>query len=233
MVWTVSWWEKGIGYASSKDLITWSEQKTIPVMQHEPDAKNCWAPEIFYDEVNEQYLIFWATTIPGRFPETDWQSNEGVVGEGNNHRMYYVTTTDFENFSDTRLFYDFGFNVIDATIIKDGSEYVMFLKDETNKPFTPQKNIKIARSSTAVGPYSEASEPISGNEWVEGPTVIKIGDLWHLYFDKYRLRQYGLMVSSDLQTWTDRSDDLEYPEGLRHGTVFKVPEKIALALLAE
>ena len=39
MVWTVSWHEKGIGYASSKDLIDWSEQKYIPVMEHEPDAE--------------------------------------------------------------------------------------------------------------------------------------------------------------------------------------------------
>src|SRR5690349_15598416 len=36
MVWTSGWWEKGIGYASTKDFITWSEQKEIPVMAHEP-----------------------------------------------------------------------------------------------------------------------------------------------------------------------------------------------------
>lgn len=30
MVWTVSWEEKGIGYAHSSDLINWSEQKFIP-----------------------------------------------------------------------------------------------------------------------------------------------------------------------------------------------------------
>ncbi len=231
MVWTVSWGEKGIGYASSKDLITWSEQKYIPVMQHEPDAKNCWAPELFYDDVNEQYLIFWVTTIPGRFPETDWQSNEGVFGQGNNHRMYYVTTRDFIEFSETAIFYDHGFNVIDATIIKAADEYVMFLKDETNKPFTPQKNIKIATSDKAAGPYGPASEPITGGYWAEGPTVVKIGALWHLYFDKYRMRQYGLLVSSDLQQWIDRSDDLEYPAGLRHGTVFTASEPILKNLI--
>ena len=186
MVWTVSWGEKGIGYASSKDLITWSEQKYIPVMEHEPDAKNCWAPEVFYDDVEQQYLIFWATTIPGRFPETDFQNNDGTPGQGNNHRMYYVTTDDFAEFSETRIFYDHGFNVIDATIIKTDSNYTMFLKDETNKPFTPQKNIKMATSSQAEGPYSDASEPITGAYWAEGPTVVKIGDYWHLYFDKYR-----------------------------------------------
>ncbi|MBO5015450.1 MAG: glycosyl hydrolase, partial [Bacteroidaceae bacterium] len=26
MVWTSGWWDQGIGYASSKDLINWSEQ---------------------------------------------------------------------------------------------------------------------------------------------------------------------------------------------------------------
>ena len=231
MVWTVSWGEKGIGYASSKDLFNWSAQKYIPVMEHEPDAKNCWAPELFYDESNQQFLIFWATTIPGRFPETDYQNNDGIAGQGYNHRMYYVTTKDFLNFSETAIFYDKGFNVIDATILRAGSEYVMFLKDESNKPFVPQKNIKIARSASAAGPYGEASEPITGAYWAEGPTVVTIGDSWHLYFDKYRLRRYGLLVSSDLENWIDKSDSLECPEGMRHGTVFKAPEKILDALL--
>jgi hypothetical protein len=108
----------------------------------------------------------------------------------------------------------------------------MFLKDETNKPFTPQKNIKMATSAQAEGPYSDASEPVTGAYWAEGPTAIKIGDKWHLYFDKYRLRQYGLLVSSDLKNWIDKSDELEYPEGLRHGTVFKVSEKILKKLSA-
>src|SRR4051812_39907435 len=39
MVWTLSWKERGIGYASSADLIHWSEQKDIPVMMHEDSAK--------------------------------------------------------------------------------------------------------------------------------------------------------------------------------------------------
>ena len=49
MVWTVSWNEQGIGYATSQDLIHWSDQRYLPVMEHEQMAKNCWAPEIFYD----------------------------------------------------------------------------------------------------------------------------------------------------------------------------------------
>ena len=232
MVWTVSWGEKGIGYAHSKDLIHWSDQKFIPVMEHEPEAKNCWAPEIFFDESNDQYMLFWATTIPGLHPETDDQDNRGIEGKGYNHRMYHVTTKDFNDFSETKVLYDKGFNVIDATIVKSDSEYVMFLKDESNKPFTTQKNIRIAKSKNAEGPYSEPSEPITGDYWAEGPTVIKINDIWHLYFDKYTLHKYGCLVSRDLVTWTDKSDQLDYPDGMRHGTVFKVPGKILMALKA-
>ena len=231
MVWTVSWSEKGIGYAHSSDLVNWSEQQYIPVMEHEPEAKNCWAPEIYYDESTEQYLIFWATTIPGRFPETDNQSSEGPPAPGNNHRMYYTTTKDFETFSDTQLFYERGFNVIDATIVEENGQYVMFLKDESNKPFQVQKNIRQAYAISAEGPYSYPSEPITGDEWVEGPTAIKIGDTWHLYFDKYTDHVYGLLTSPDLIQWEDQSDRLRYPEGMRHGTTFKAHRSVLDTLL--
>ena len=34
MVWTTGWWDKGIGYASSNDLMNWSVQKEITVMRN-------------------------------------------------------------------------------------------------------------------------------------------------------------------------------------------------------
>ncbi len=67
MVWTDSWVGNTIGYASSKDLIHWSGQKALPVMAHEPTVRNCWAPEIIYD-ARKNFRIFWASTIPGKFP---------------------------------------------------------------------------------------------------------------------------------------------------------------------
>jgi hypothetical protein len=232
MVWTVSWNERGIGYASSDDLMHWSEQKTVPVMEHEPTAVNCWAPELFYDDATKQYFIFWATTIPGRFPATDGQSDKSK-NISLNHRIYYVTTKDFKEFSKAAVLYDQDFNVIDAAIIKSGEKYVMLLKDETNKPLTPQKNIRLAFADHAEGPWSKASPPITGSYWAEGPTGIKIGNQWFVYFDKYRDRKYGVLVSEDLKTWTDKSDQLTVPRGMKHGTVFRAPKKVVEALKAE
>ena len=227
MAWTVSWREKGIGYAYSTDLVHWSDQKYIPVMEHEPNAKNSWAPELFYDDVTGRYLVFWATTIPGRFPETDGQGGGKL-----NHRMYCTTTKDFKTFSQTRLFYDHGFNVIDATIVKDNDRYVMFLKDETNQPFTPQKNIRFAVSENAEGPYGPPSPPITGNYWCEGPSAIKITNTWFVYFDKYRKHRYGAVISTDLKTWQDVSGKVSFPGGTRHGTVFPVSQAKLSRLLA-
>jgi len=123
-----------------------------------------------------------------------------------------------------------GIGYAHSTDLMHWSEYLLFLKDETSKPFTPQKNIRSARSDRAEGPFGPASAPVTGDYWAEGPTVIQISDLWHLYFDKYTQHKYGLLVSPDLRTWTDKSDELEYPDGMRHGTVIKIPEKILAKL---
>ena len=140
--------------------------------------------------------------------------------------MYCTTTRDFVTFSETRLFYDHGFNIIDACVVNDGGHFVMFLKDETNKPFTLQKNIKLAFADRATGPYTDASAPITGDYWCEGPSAIKIDGIWHVYFDRYRDNVYGLLTSPDLKTWTDRTDKLQMPGGTRHGTIFRAPDEV-------
>lgn len=224
MVWTTGWWDKGIGLARSSDLIQWSMQEFLGVMEHEPEAKNCWAPEIFFDESTQTYLIFWATTIPGRFPQTDNPKDD------NNHRIYYITTKDFKTFSDAALFYEPGFNVIDAFIAKAGQRYVMFLKNETKHP-KAEKNIRMAFADRAAGPYGAASEPITGRYWAEGPAAVKIGSRWIVYFDKYTQRRYGAIASADLIDWQDISDQLKLPRGAKHGTVFQTDWDVVKKLL--
>jgi len=218
MVWTVSWKDKGIGYASSKDLVHWSEQQFIPVMAYEDSAKNTWAPEINYDAKKKEYMIYWASTIAHKFGAVD------SIEAGYNHRMYYTTTKDFKTFSKTKLLYDKGFNVIDASIVEDKGNFIMFLKDETLKPLA-QKNIRIATSKKLTGGYSKPSKPITGNYWAEGPTAIKVGDEWLVFFDKYRNHQYGAVASTDLKNWKDVSDKISLPKGIRHGTIFTITKE--------
>lgn len=232
MVWTAGWNEHGIGYASSRDLVRWSPQRYLTVMAHEPTALNTWAPELFYDDERGEFLIVWASTVPGRFPATDNQDASGPGRPGYNHRLYFTTTKDFRTFAPTLLFYEHGFNVIDAVVLKHGGRYAMILKDETNRPFTPQKNLRVAWSESARGPYGAPSAPITGDYWAEGPTALRIGGRWHVYFDKYIAHEYGVVTSDDLVRWTDESARLSMPGGMRHGTAFEVPEEVARRLLS-
>jgi hypothetical protein len=218
MVWTAGWNEHGFGYAHSKDLVTWEGETYVPAMAHEPDALNTWAPELLYDAPTGRFMIYWATTIPGRFPQTD----VGGGGGKYNHRIYYVTTTDFKTFTPAKLLYEHGFSVIDADIVHDGSRYVMFLKDETEKPVA-QKNIRLAFADRADGPWSAPTAPITGDYWAEGPTALRVGPRWIVYFDRYREHRYGALASTDLQQWTDVSASLVLPDGIRHGTAFAAP----------
>jgi len=224
MVWTSGWHDKIIGYASSKDLIHWSEQKAIPVMEHEPEAKNSWAPEVFYDDKKQKFLIFWATTIPGRHSDiADSEKEKGL-----NHRIYCTETADFKEFTKTKLFFNPDFSAIDATILKDGKSYFMFVKNENPNP--PQKNIRVVKSNRASSFSTNVSAPITGNFWAEGPTALRIGQYVYVYFDKYRDHKYGAIRSKHLKAWKDVSDKVNFPKGMRHGTVFKVSEMVFKAM---
>ena len=230
-VWTTGWYEQGIGIAHSRDLITWSEAAFLPVMVHERKAVNAWAPEIFHDDETGQYLVFWATTIPGRFPATDESGSISQAGVPLNHRIYRTTTRDFAQYSRAELFLDPGFNVIDATIVRDGARHLMFLKDETLRPVA-RKDIRLAVTDHALGPYVLAPEPISKENWVEGPTAFRAGQDMLVLFDAYRRNRYEGVRSRDLKSWTALGDELQLPPGARHGTVLAVSEKILKGLLA-
>ena len=225
MVWTDSWHSKTIGYASTRDFIHWSDQKEIPVMIDEPTATNCWAPEIVYDAKTEQFVIFWATTLPEKFTET-WYDGKNH----NNHRIYFTTTKDFEDFSPTRLFFDPGFNCIDSTLLqRDGRSY-MFFKDESVMP-SPMKNLRLAVADDIMGPYRTLPINITDeNSWVEGPTAIEIGEYVYLYFDAYAAHHYACMCSKDLENWEDLTDRIRMPEGIRHGTAFPVEASVLQVL---
>jgi sucrose-6-phosphate hydrolase SacC (GH32 family) len=229
LVWTSGWNENNIGYASSKDFITWTEQKEIPVMAHEPTVRNSWAPEIVYDAKAKEFVIFWASTIPGKFTATAGSSESDY-----NHRMYSTTTKDFETFTPTKLFLDPGFSVIDATFLPSSGGAKLILKDETRNP--PKKYLQVADAASLQGPFTNLTPPFTpAGLWVEGPTAVKIGDWTVVYYDAYQTKHYGAMRSKDLKTWEDVTDKMAFPdEGspvrMRHGTVIEVSAEVAAKL---
>jgi len=221
LVWTSSWrGDRGFGYASSKDLIHWSEQRLIPVMEHETTTVNVWAPELFYDEDGKQFIIIWASCIPQKF-------ERGLEEDSNNHRMYVTTTKDFKTFSPTKLFLDPGFSVIDAVIVKrTGTDYVLVLKDNTR----PERNIKTAFAKNPLGSYMNVSKPFTDN-FTEGPSVVKVKDEWLIYYDSYRKKTYEVMSTKDFTSFTNITGKVKIPQGHKHGTIFSAKKKVVNKLL--
>lgn len=215
LVWTSSWkGDNGFGYASSKDLIHWTEQRFLPVMETEPATVNVWAPEIFYDDVYKQYIIIWASCIPGRF-------EKGIEADSNNHRMYYTITKDFELFDKTQLFCDPGFSVIDAVIVKRAEkEYVLVLKDNTR----PERNIKVAFAATPLGPWKNVSKAFTDN-FTEGPTVVKLKDEWLIYYDSYQKKTYEAVSTKNFVQFENITNKVSVPAGHKHGTIVPVKKK--------
>jgi len=221
LVWTAGWHgEQGFGYADSRDLIHWSEEKYVPVMTNEPATTNVWAPEIFHDADGKQFVIMWASTIPGRFP--DFQEKHD-----NNHRLYFTTTHDFVNFTPGALFMDPGFSVIDPFVLKDGGSYVLVCKDNSR----PYLNLRVAFSQSPLGPWQDVSAPFT-QKFTEGPCALKVGDDWLIYFDVYREKIYGAVKTRDFKTFTDITKEVSFPQGHKHGTAIRVPREILDGLLA-
>jgi hypothetical protein len=216
LVWTSSWkGDRGFGYSSSRDLINWSEQRFIPVLEQDATVVNVWAPEVFYDEIKDEFIIIWASTIPNRF-------EKGIEAEDNNHRMYAITTKDFIKFSAAKLFLDPGFSVIDAVIVKrKRNDYVLVLKDNTR----PNRNLKVAFSASALGPYTGISATFSPN-LTEGPTVVQTGKSWLIYFDAYGEKKYAAVETKDFRSFKDVTTSINIPEGHKHGTIVKVKKKV-------
>lgn len=223
LVWTSSWkGDLGFGYANSKDLIHWSKEQFIPVMTHDTTTVNVWAPELFYDDVKEQFMVVWASCVPYKF-------EKGIEDEFNNHRLYYMTTRNFKVLSDTKLLYDPGFSTIDAVLVKRApKDYVMVLKDNTR----PNRNLKISFAEYPEGPWSPASEAFT-EEFVEGPSVTKVGEDYLIYFDVYKKKIYGAMRTKDFINFTDITNEVEVPQGHKHGTIFRAPESVVKNLINE
>ena len=220
LVWTLAWkGNHGFGYASSRDLIHWSSEKVIPIMDSLKSTVNVWAPELFYRKDHKDFLVIWASTIPYKFPK-------GIEDEDNNHRLYYSVTRDFKHFSEPGLYYDPGFSSIDATLVQRGrSDFVLVFKDNTRH----QRDIKVAFGKTALGPFGPASKAFTPT-YSEGPSVLKEKGRYLIYYDWYRQGQFGAARTKDFKHFENITSRVQVPKGHKHGTIVPVSRKFLKTL---
>jgi hypothetical protein len=156
------------------------------------------------------------------------------------NKMMYATTTDFRTFSDARVWLDPGHSVIDSTVLRHGSTYFRFTKDErSNTPSSPcGKFIVQERSTSLLNPAWDLVAECVGQGAIargEGPTVFKSNteEKWYLFIDEFGGRGYVPFETTDLSSgrWT-MSADYALPARPRHGTVLPVTRGEYRRLLA-
>lgn len=219
MVWTWGWRGSSLGYAESPDLMTWSAQREVLMMKEFPTVNNVWAPETYWDERAKEWLIIWSSSFK--------DSKDG-------HRIWASRTKDFSSFSKPEMFFDPGFVVIDATMFRRDfngkKDWVMVFKDQTVDPLRYQ--IRWASGASVEGPWGVLSGPIT-ESWSEGPSVVKVGDEFVVYYDHYRAprARYEGVQTEDWVHWESVNDRMSFPANAKHGSFFRVSEAEAERLL--
>jgi hypothetical protein len=224
-----------INFWVSEDLIAWKKYSDyVPDLKHVPDYPKALArigaPKLIFDQASAQYLLTWHTTHDlGKtdLPEPYWAGQ----------RTLYATSKDLRTFSQPpHKLFSWDLATIDVIIRKEGDYYYAIAKDERypTLDWTTGKTIRICRSPSLLGPYSEPGPPISPN-FREAPTIIPSpnGKAWYLYYEQYPGVAYGLSVAASLEgPWFQAAggqqpswDKFRLPPKVRHGSMLAITRK--------
>jgi len=233
MVWTTET-PNAFGFATTTDLIHWTDVREIPVMAPIPGTINTWAPELFWDTPRQRWITYWGSSVEGRFPETAKLSTNPKA----NNRMYYATSPDLRTWSAPQLLADFGFPSNDAYLLATPGnltgEYALFVKHIVKPGSLARLQLAFA-AADPLGPFKLTDEIVSADyAFCEGPSVIRIGDFSYCYFDLSN--QHRLAVTRSPQIggapWEDLTPRLTLPPGAKHGTILTIDDATAVELRA-
>ncbi|WP_100405576.1 glycoside hydrolase family 43 protein [Bacillus solitudinis] len=208
-------WERAVAEGSkaimiweSSDFVHWSKQRMVELAP--PDAGCTWAPEATFDAENEEFIVYWASMLEESSKEND---------KSRYHQMLYSKTKDFVEFSEPRPFIDYGYSVIDATMMVEKNKFYRFAKgkhvfQESNESLLQTNYITLNRNI-------EEAFMVRG----EGPIIFKsnIEEKWYLYIDEYGLRGYLPLETTNLDSgeWTE-PDHYSLPFKPRHGSIIPI-----------
>ncbi|MFC5835571.1 glycoside hydrolase family 43 protein [Nonomuraea insulae] len=202
LVYTTNWTGDTIGFARSADAVTWTFLRNVTVGLNGATGST-WAPEWFKDSDGSVHVIYSASTA-------------GTAGQ---FRPYRITATNSALSAwSAPAALGIPANYIDSFVVKVGSTYHNFLKNETTK------YIEHATATSLTGPWTFAG---TGNwaGWgsgLEGPALTRLPDgRWRLYFDNYTGGRYYYTDSSNLSSFGAKVELSGLSGTARHFTVLR------------
>lgn len=190
--WTTS--STSFNVASSTDLTHWTNIASIP--SGIASTLYTWAPE-FYVNGSTVYLI---TNVEASTCSACFRPY-----------VYTAQNSALTSWSGPAQMWGLGTNHIDAYVLKSGSTWHAFVKNETTKYIEHWTTT----ASLTTGWVNQGTVFSSG---YEGPSLVKLDDgRWRIYVDHYSAGD-GIYTatSSDLWTWTGLTKAT--CSGCRHGT---------------
>lgn len=174
-------------FMASNDLVHWDRQLSIDLetpenlaalgLDNADQMTAAWAPQVIYDPVTKKYVVYYSVGFPDR------------------HRIYYsLMNEDLTGWTTPRVFYDPGFDVIDADIVWNDvdKQYTMVFKREGDRALS---------MATATHLVPQAGEDTGSCQWqlindfgidepgqsIEAPSQFRmIGQTkWRLGYEKY------------------------------------------------
>ncbi|WP_336920881.1 immunoglobulin-like domain-containing protein [Aquipuribacter sp. SD81] len=140
----------------SDDLVNWSEQRHVKVSSDY--AGNTWAPEAFWSEELDTFVVFWASNL---YDTTDASARTAVTY----NRMMYALTDDFRTFSEPTEWIDVrrgaGRGMIDSTVALEDGVYHRFTKDEASMTIRHERSTDLL--DTVEGTLPGTTGP--ADEW--------------------------------------------------------------------
>ncbi|MEU3339332.1 AbfB domain-containing protein [Streptomyces sp. NPDC006668] len=191
-----------IGFARSADRATWTflYDYTVPIA----DLSRAWAPEWFVDGDGSVNVIVSCSTT-----DDEWIFTPYALRATNSALTAWTSPTALSGI---------GSSHIDTYIVRIGSTYHAFTKNET------AKYIEYGTTSL-TGPYtiSKTGDWAGWGSYREGPSVIRLDNgAWRIFFDGYGDGAYYYSDSYDtFATWTAPKALPSISGTARHFTVIK------------
>lgn len=174
----------------STDLVHWERTngENTGITINQPEAGMTWAPEAYWDDDLESYVVFFASR---KYSDATHTNTDRLHAQ-----MFYVTTRDFKTFTyPPTMWQDTEYSRIDSTVIKIDEYYYRFTKNEDSGPAGPLeagKDIFMERSKVLTAPTTSSdwnADPATTWQltdtqmtWPktrqagEGPEIIKLND---------------------------------------------------------
>lgn len=201
----------------SIDLESEENMKALGLTNVE-DMKAAWAPEVIFDPVTRKYVVYYSVGFPDR------------------HRIYYsLVNEDLSGFTSPKLYFDPGYDIIDADIAynKLDDQYVMIYKTEsgahhlrqaTAKTLVPSGDKTTGVCQWEIDPNFDFSD---NGQAVEAPSLFRpIGSkTWKLAYMNYGGGGYRMVTLDEHCKNPQDKENIQGNVKAQHGSFLTLTER--------